>query len=42
MIGLAYQRLADRGFTNLYNMEGGILAWEKLGFPIVTTSAAQR
>lgn len=37
--GLAYQRLAARGFTNLYNMEGGMLAWEKLGFPVVTTPA---
>lgn len=26
--------LADKGFKNLYNMEGGIKAWVQKGFPI--------
>lgn len=32
----AYEILAERGFTNLRNMQGGMLAWEKLGYPVVT------
>lgn len=30
----ACQLLNDEGFENLYNLEGGILAWEKEGLPI--------
>ena len=33
--GLAYQRLAARGYTRLWNMTGGMIAWEKLGYPVV-------
>jgi rhodanese-related sulfurtransferase len=32
--GLAYKRLAAQGFTRLWNMEGGMIAWEKLGYPV--------
>lgn len=30
----AYRRLNELGFTRLLNMEGGMLAWEKLGYPV--------
>lgn len=30
----AYQRLAALGYTNLTNMTGGMLSWEKIGAPI--------
>lgn len=30
----AYRRLAERGYTRLLNMDGGMLAWEKLGYPV--------
>ena len=30
----AYELLAERGFTRLWNLEGGMLAWEKLGYPV--------
>jgi rhodanese-related sulfurtransferase len=33
--GKAYEVLAARGFSSLRNMEGGMLAWEKLGYPTV-------
>ncbi len=32
--GKAQKILADRGYTNLENMEGGMLAWEKRGYPV--------
>ena len=32
---MAAQKLASNGFTNVYSLKGGILAWEKL-FPTVT------
>ena len=32
--GIAAKRLAERGFTRLWNMEGGMIAWEKLGYPV--------
>jgi rhodanese-related sulfurtransferase len=31
----AYGILASRGFTTLRNMEGGMVSWEKLGYPVV-------
>ena len=31
---LAYRRLVELGFTSLKNMEGGMVAWEKLGLPV--------
>lgn len=27
--------LAEHGYTRLYNLRGGILAWSKAGFPLV-------
>jgi rhodanese-related sulfurtransferase len=32
---LAYRRLAELGYTRLLNLEGGMLAWEKLGYEVV-------
>jgi len=32
--GIAAERLAAKGFTRLWNMEGGMIAWEKLGYPV--------
>ncbi|NOX63482.1 MAG: rhodanese-like domain-containing protein [Chloroflexi bacterium] len=32
--GQAYRFLREQGFDNVHNMEGGILAWEKLGYEI--------
>lgn len=31
----AYELLAAQGFRRLENMEGGMLSWEKLGYPVV-------
>lgn len=33
--GIAYRALAELGFTRLANLEGGMLEWEKLGYPVV-------
>lgn len=33
--GKAQELLAARGYTNLRNMEGGMLAWEKNAYPVV-------
>lgn len=32
--GKAQDRLAQRGYTNLKNMEGGMLAWERAQLPV--------
>lgn len=32
--GKAYRRLEARGYTNLTNLDGGMLAWEKLEYPV--------
>jgi len=32
--GSACQYMASQGFTDLINLEGGIIAWEKNGFPV--------
>lgn len=34
----AYGALAAKGFTNLTNVDGGMLAWEKAGYPVVRTA----
>ena len=34
--GQAIQKMKSRGFSKLTNMEGGIIAWERQDFPIVT------
>jgi rhodanese-related sulfurtransferase len=31
--GIAAERLAARGYTDLTNMQGGMLAWEELEYP---------
>lgn len=31
----AYRTLTTLGFTSMKNMEGGMLAWEKAGYPVV-------
>ena len=33
--GIAYEKLAALGYRNLWNLEGGMLAWQKLGYPVV-------
>jgi hydroxyacylglutathione hydrolase len=37
--GLAVSILRRNGFTNVYNMLGGITAWEKLGLPLARNQA---
>jgi phage shock protein E len=32
---IAAKMLSERGYTKLWNMEGGMLAWQKLGYPVV-------
>jgi len=34
--GMAQERLAQAGFTNVTNVAGGITAWAEQGFPITT------
>ena len=32
----AFEVLAARGYTKLWNLEGGMLEWEKRGYPVTT------
>ena len=32
----ACSALVERGFTRVYNMEGGLVAWMSSGYPVVT------
>lgn len=32
----AYERLAAEGYRALRNLDGGMMAWEQRGFPVVT------
>lgn len=32
--GSAYEKLSRLGFTQLWNLEGGMLAWERLDYPV--------
>jgi rhodanese-related sulfurtransferase len=34
MSNIAARALADLGYTNLYNLDGGMVNWEAAGFPI--------
>jgi len=34
--GIAVGELKDAGFTNLFELDGGILAWQSAGLPTVT------
>lgn len=40
--GIAQDVLVKDGFTNIKNIEGGILAWGKAGLPIVKGTEKQR
>ena len=33
---IASNKLADAGFTSIFNLTGGILEWTSAGFPVVT------
>jgi rhodanese-related sulfurtransferase len=33
--GIAYEKLAALGYRSLWNLEGGMLAWQKLGYAVV-------
>lgn len=32
---IAYTKMKEAGFTNLYNLDGGMIAWESAGLPRV-------
>ncbi|MGV8967058.1 MAG: rhodanese-like domain-containing protein [Cellulomonas sp.] len=34
--GVATKKLADLGFTDVYDVQGGIVAWQAAGGPVVT------
>lgn len=36
----AAEILVKKGFKNIYNLDGGILAWTNAGLPVVSTNAA--
>ena len=36
MSALAAETLVRRGYANVWNLEGGMIAWETLGLPITT------
>lgn len=33
--GTTYDMMAQKGFKNVYNLEGGMLAWQKANMPVV-------
>ncbi len=33
---IASKKMADAGFTSIFNLTGGILEWTSAGFPVVT------
>lgn len=35
--GTAFDLLKEKGYTNIATMEGGILAWEEAGFPVIVS-----
>jgi rhodanese-related sulfurtransferase len=35
MSTIAAQALVKKGYTNLYNLSGGMVAWESAGYPLV-------
>jgi rhodanese-related sulfurtransferase len=37
----AYELLRERGFTALKNLDGGMLRWESLGYPVVKKQDAK-
>ena len=36
MSAIAAETLVRLGYTNVWNMEGGMIAWETLGLPLTT------
>ena len=34
--GIAVGKMADAGFTSLFNLDGGIQVWQSAGLPLVT------
>jgi len=34
MSAIAAETLVKRGFTNVFNLDGGMVAWEKAGYPL--------
>ena len=34
--GIAVGKMADAGFTKLFNLDGGVQAWQAAGLPLVT------
>lgn len=38
MSAIAATTLAEMGYTNLWNLEGGMIAWERAGYTLVTKS----
>lgn len=34
MSAIAAEALLEEGYTNLYNLDGGMVAWEQAGYPI--------
>lgn len=34
--GIATSKMADAGFTSLYNLDGGVIMWQTVGLPLVT------
>ncbi len=39
MSDIAARELVQRGYTNLWNLDGGMVAWERAGLPLVGLSA---
>lgn len=34
--GIATQKMVKAGFTKVFNLDGGIIAWQNAGFPLVS------
>jgi rhodanese-related sulfurtransferase len=35
MSGIAAEKLVELGYTNVWNLEGGMIEWEKAGLPLI-------
>jgi len=42
MSDIAARKLAAAGYTNLFNLAGGMIAWQKAGLPVVMDPAKSR
>jgi rhodanese-related sulfurtransferase len=38
MSSIAARALAKLGFTNVWNLDGGMIAWQEAGYPLVGTA----